>query len=239
MCRTLLAPFTAAAFLALAGCGGGGTPQSAPSTKQVITPPTPSSTSAPTVTTGAVASDTAAAASVSSAAAAVSSSAAALSSQAAALSAARSSASAATRSSASSTTAARTTQAPAAVGETVTYQTSKSAGTLTLNSAHRVTGAPNRITSPPKNGTYLIIDVTLTVNSGTMTANPGFWKAQDPQGYTYTAQFAGVAEQGIDSGEIPAGQKTRGEIAFDVPPGPLTVTLNPFTGPVATFTIDR
>lgn len=122
------------------------------------------------------------------------------------------------------------------VGQPVAFTTSDGAGTVTVNGAQRST-APDVFGQPPKHGSFLILDLTLSVTRGTATANPFGFTAQDGQSYTYQAA-PGVARQDIDSSNLSAGQSVRGEIAFDVPPGPVTVSWRtPLGSTVATWAI--
>lgn len=123
-----------------------------------------------------------------------------------------------------------------AVGVPVDFTTPQGAGTVTVNSSSR-SSAPDVFGQPPQHGAFLIIDLTLSVRSGTATANPFGFTAQDAQSYTYQAA-PGVAPQEIDSSDLTAGQSVRGQIAFDVPPGPVTVSWKtPLGDTIATWMI--
>lgn len=122
------------------------------------------------------------------------------------------------------------------VGVPVGFTTPDGSGTVTVNSAAR-SSAPDVFGQPPKHGSFLILDLTLAVSKGTATANPFGFTAQDAQSYTYQAA-PGVAQQDIDSSNLSAGQTVRGQIAFDVPPGPVTVSWKtPLGQTIATWTI--
>lgn len=72
----------------------------------------------------------------------------------------------------------------------------------------------------PKNGVYAIADVLVQDDAGTYNYNPLYVKYQEPDGTTYdfgsgNAAFAGF-DPSLGSGSLSAGQKTRGNVAFDV-----------------------
>lgn len=149
---------------------------------------------------------------------------------------------AATSATVASTTADGSTSAGApagktfAVGQPVAFTTPDGAGTVTVNGVTR-SSAPDVFGQPPKHGAFLIVDLTLAVSRGSATANPFGFSAQDAQSFTYQAA-AGVAQQDIDSSNLSAGQQVRGQIAFDVPPGPVTVSWRtPLGTTVATWAI--
>ncbi len=123
------------------------------------------------------------------------------------------------------------------VGQTVSFTNSEGSGTVTLHGARRLTEAEGAFGGTPANGTYLVVDVTVAVSEGSASANPFLWRAQSPDGLTYDADFLAV-EGIVDSNEITAGRQLRGNIAFDAPPGPLTVELTTFfSDPLAIFQI--
>jgi hypothetical protein len=122
------------------------------------------------------------------------------------------------------------------VGETLDLTTPEGTGRLTLTSAGRLVGSD--FAQPPAHGSYLVITVTLQVDGGAVAAGPFQWQAQDPQGSVYPAVPAGLTGNDMDSAEVTAGHRTTGEIAFDVPTGPLTVTLaSPSGHPLAVFDV--
>jgi hypothetical protein len=122
------------------------------------------------------------------------------------------------------------------VGETLAIASPEGTGRLTLTSAGRLVGSD--FAQPPANGSYLVIDVSLRVDGGAVAAGPFQWQARDRQGSLYAAVPAGLTGDDMDSGEVTAGHQATGKIAFDVPAGPLTVTLaSPSGRPLAVFDV--
>lgn len=136
----------------------------------------------------------------------------------------------------SRTTPAAPSFAPAGIGETVAVQQTQyddSSGSVTLHGVTRVLETDSPLGSTPANGSFLIIDVTVTTISGALSANPFAWAVQTVDSRTYDAALGSVVGQ-IDSAEIPAGQERRGNVAFDVPnePGLVKIWLRGALGAV-------
>lgn len=132
--------------------------------------------------------------------------------------------------------AAPTPSVPAGIGETVAVQQTQydnSAGSVTLHGVTRVLETDSPLSPIPDNGSYLVIDVTVTTISGSLSANPFGWAVQTADSRTYDAALGAVSGQ-IDSSEIPAGQERRGNVAFDVPnqPGLITIWLKGALGAI-------
>lgn len=65
--------------------------------------------------------------------------------------------------------------------------------------------------------TYVVLDVTIDRAFGaTGPYNPLYFKLKDANGFEYTASLLG-GDQSLKSGELVAGEKVRGTVAFDVP----------------------
>jgi hypothetical protein len=90
--------------------------------------------------------------------------------------------------------------------------------------------------SPAKNGGYLTLDVLWETEKGTTTSNPLYFKAKDADGRAASVEL--FMDDAIGSGEIPAGDKARGKVAFDIKPGTSTVILtNPILQEVARISV--
>ena len=74
----------------------------------------------------------------------------------------------------------------------------------------------NQFTQPDQ-GAYLVADVHQKVDSGSTPYNIFYWHLQAPDGTTYDPTNA--KDPSFGSGELAAGQQTRGFVTFDVPPG--------------------
>ena len=65
----------------------------------------------------------------------------------------------------------------------------------------------------------MIVNVTVTVTAGILPVNPLYFAYQAPDGTTYhngdgNSTFAGFDPE-LDSNEVPAGQRVRGNVIFD------------------------
>jgi Domain of unknown function (DUF4352) len=74
---------------------------------------------------------------------------------------------------------------------------------------------------PPKNGLFAVVNVLVEVDAGAYPFNSVYFKWQTPDATTYSvidgnAVFAGF-EPAFGSGKLSTGQKTRGNVVFDVP----------------------
>lgn len=107
----------------------------------------------------------------------------------------------------------------AAVGQTVTLTNTFLNDTTTVE----VTLAnPQQVTDAdfigPKNGMYYVVNVTIVCTSGTYTANPGAFKFVAADGTVYDWTITGRFDPTLSFTELNAGQRTSGNIVFDVPP---------------------
>lgn len=70
----------------------------------------------------------------------------------------------------------------------------------------------------PAKGTMYAVDVTIAAQTGTTTYNGFYFVAKAADGSTI-APAVGAVRPGITAGQLPAGQKTDGHVAYDVPDG--------------------
>jgi hypothetical protein len=90
--------------------------------------------------------------------------------------------------------------------------------------------------SPAKNGGYLTLDVLWETEKGETSSNPLYFRAKDANGRSANVEL--FMDDAIGSGEIPAGDKARGKVAFDVKPGTSTVIItNPILQEVARINV--
>ena len=90
--------------------------------------------------------------------------------------------------------------------------------------------------SPAKNGGYLTLDVLWETEKGETTSNPLYFKAKDADGRSASTEL--IMDDQLGSGEIPAGDKARGNVAFDIKPGTSTVIItNPILQEVARISV--
>jgi hypothetical protein len=72
--------------------------------------------------------------------------------------------------------------------------------------------------------------VIIQTQTGTATVNALYFKARTADGTNIDAAL-GAVDNGLTFGEVPQGQKLRGPVAFDVPPGHV-ITQIVLTGPL-------
>jgi hypothetical protein len=90
--------------------------------------------------------------------------------------------------------------------------------------------------SPAKNGGFLTLDVLWETEKGETSSHPLYFKAKDADGRSANVEL--FMDDAIGSGEIPAGDKARGKVAFDVKPGTSTVIItNPILQEVARINV--
>ncbi|MEV7474130.1 DUF4352 domain-containing protein [Pseudarthrobacter oxydans] len=96
---------------------------------------------------------------------------------------------------------------------------------ITIVSAVRTdTVSTTAFATPPKNGTYLLLDVLWETEKGATSSNPLYFSAKDANGRK--ADLSMFADNQLGSGEVLPGDKSRGFIAFDIAPGAATVTIS-------------
>ena len=78
--------------------------------------------------------------------------------------------------------------------------------------------------TPPKNGTYLLLDVLWETEAGKTSSNPLYFSAKDASGRK--ADINMFADKQLGAGTVLPGDKSRGFIAFDVAAGPVTVMIS-------------
>ena len=71
----------------------------------------------------------------------------------------------------------------------------------------------------------MIIDVSVQGVTGTDSTNPYDWTLKDALGHSYTYAWSGKEPILHDSGPLAAGEISRGFLTFDVPQGPMTVSI--------------
>lgn len=95
---------------------------------------------------------------------------------------------------------------------------------ITILSAVRKTSVNTQFSSPAENGSYLLLDVLWETTSGETSSNPFYFSAKDANGRKADQNL--FVDDQLGSGKILPGDKSRGFIAFDVAPGPVTVMIS-------------
>lgn len=94
---------------------------------------------------------------------------------------------------------------------------------ITILSAVRQASVNTQFGTPAKNGAYLLLDVLWETSAGETNSNPFYFTAKDANGRKADQNL--FVDQ-LGSGTVVPGDKSRGFIAFDVAPGPVTVIIS-------------
>ena len=94
---------------------------------------------------------------------------------------------------------------------------------ITIESATYGTSLGGVLDTPAKNGGYLILDVLWETSTGTSSPNPLYVKAKDASGHEGTIAIG--VDNALASGDVPVGDKARGNVAFDIGAGPYTIVV--------------
>ncbi|MDR7083628.1 TM2 domain-containing membrane protein YozV [Arthrobacter ginsengisoli] len=92
-----------------------------------------------------------------------------------------------------------------------------------VSAAYGPVASTGPLATPATNGGYLILDVLWETDKGETSSNPLYFKAKDADGRSANTEL--VIDDQIGSGEVPAGDKARGKVAFDIKPGTSTVIV--------------
>lgn len=93
-----------------------------------------------------------------------------------------------------------------------------------VSAVHTDSVTTGAFATPPKNGTYLLLDVLWETESGKTNSNPLYFSAKDANGRK--ADMSMFADNQLGSGEVLPGDKARGNVAFDIAPGAATVMIS-------------
>lgn len=107
------------------------------------------------------------------------------------------------------------------VGDPFPFEGRQGKGTITVESAK---WKKNGLVEP-ESGNYLVLDVVVKGEEGTVSYNPLYFSVQDEDGREYNIAFGADAEPSLKSGKLEAGKKARGYISFDVKKGPVTLSV--------------
>ncbi len=89
---------------------------------------------------------------------------------------------------------------------------------VTLNSVCSTTGKVTEYGDPPNQGSYYVLNVTVEVTRGDTSASPSDFYVQTPDGTRYDGSYVDV-EPRLSASTVKAGQKVRGNVVIDAPPG--------------------
>ncbi|OFI39471.1 hypothetical protein BIU82_14195 [Arthrobacter sp. SW1] len=95
---------------------------------------------------------------------------------------------------------------------------------ITIVSAKRVASLDSAFSTPPKNGSYLVLDVLWETEAGSTSSNPLYFAAKDSNGRKGALNM--FAEGQLAVGDVLPGDKSRGLIVFDITAGPVTISIS-------------
>lgn len=126
-------------------------------------------------------------------------------------------------------------------GPGITAKNDDGGATIDVLSVARKKCGAGDYSDGPKNGNYVLIDVSYLCTTGTWDYNPFDWKLRDGAGRTYDtsgAYSSGYDDAALNSGTIGKSAKARGTLIFDAPATALTLEYAAgFGGAPATWII--
>lgn len=125
----------------------------------------------------------------------------------------------------------------AKLGEPFEVKQGDSTAMVTIVSATYGNSDNSSFNTTASNGGFLILDVLWEGKTGTSSANPLYFAVKDADGRSGDIDI--FVDGSLDSGDVPTGDKTRGNVAFDVSAsGPYTVIItNPLFQEVARVSV--
>jgi hypothetical protein len=116
----------------------------------------------------------------------------------------------------------------AVIGSTLQVTTSTTAAAYTVANLRQAVPSNEYVTVQ---GTLMAVDVIVQTQSGTVPVNVNYFHARTEDGTQFdTFQMAMLPGQ-LTFGDLPQGQKLRGVVAFDIPPGQ-TIAQIVLSGPI-------
>ncbi|WP_462186422.1 MULTISPECIES: DUF4352 domain-containing protein [unclassified Frankia] len=97
---------------------------------------------------------------------------------------------------------------------------------VTLNSVCSTTGKVTQYGDAPAQGAYYVINVTVEVSRGSTSASPSDFYIQTSDGTRYDGSYENVAPR-LSVSTLKAGQRVRGNIVIDAPPGHAILNWEP------------
>jgi hypothetical protein len=104
----------------------------------------------------------------------------------------------------------------------IEFTTTRGTGELILTSRTWTSAG----SQPPTSGSYLRLEVELICYTGQVDYGPYNFEAFDQTGGLYELSAEGASEPLLAVGRLHAGESVRGELAFDVPRGEITLLMN-------------
>jgi hypothetical protein len=115
------------------------------------------------------------------------------------------------------------------VGEPVEVKSANATAKVTIVSATYSTAPISKFDSGPAKGGYLVLDVLWETAEGSSSVNPILFSAKDPSGVQTGPRLGVTGLDNLAAADVPAGDKLRGKVVFDIAAGPWTVIVGAFT----------
>jgi hypothetical protein len=126
-----------------------------------------------------------------------------------------------------------------AVGSFVPFDDGTAAGTIMLKRIERIPAAQGgRADVRPSHGSFVVAHFKLSLSRGSALTLPSAFAAQTQDGTVHHGR-AGVVEHPLNGGKnlIAAGQQTQGDVAFDIPAGPVRISYSPDGSQLVSFEV--
>ena len=121
------------------------------------------------------------------------------------------------------------------IGRAVDFKTTEGSARFTVTAAD---WADNGIFPPGEGSDYLVVNLTFEGVSGSVTTGPFFTRVTDGSGANHMITIGAMLERQLGMRTLTAGQQNTGQVAFEVPRGPLRFdVLNELLESVATIDI--
>ena len=121
------------------------------------------------------------------------------------------------------------------IGQSTSFTTEGGSGKVTVTTA---SWTDNGILDPQPGSAYLIVDLTFEGVSGAISTGPFFTSVTDADDETYLMSIGADLPRQLTMRTLRAGEKNTGQVAFELPKGPVTFTVrSELLEPLATIQI--
>jgi hypothetical protein len=122
-----------------------------------------------------------------------------------------------------------------AVGQGVVLHQDGNRAVVSLLAVKDHTRPAGKLSSPPRNGMFVVCDVSVRVTSGSWHVSPLYFRYHTPSGDSYTfldgnGRVSGYDEPPLDPVTLHAGQQIHGYVVFDVPKGTAGADVELYVG---------
>jgi hypothetical protein len=121
------------------------------------------------------------------------------------------------------------------IGSEVTFTTAAGTGRVTVLAASWITGGP---LEPAEGNQYLVLDLSFRGVSGRVVTGLLFTTVVDARGGSHSFAIGPVITNQLPTRVLGPGETSRGQLAFELPRGPVTVVVSSETlEPVAEISV--